>query len=188
MKEHNFIFVEAAMENKVVVSLVERASDSIWHRLPDVTSFEHTCYVNIGKELLRKEVTSVAAMATHYIKRATARHLKRSKYDPPRFFSDLAIAKGQDEEDAEYEVEDALASVEEGFILAETQEKVINLLAQDDYLNRVILNAWASGYTNATELSGILADTIGGKTPGAFRKSIQRFRKECCAVRPALAI
>lgn len=167
------------MENKIVVRLVEKASSKIWHRLPDVTSFEHTCYINIGKELLKKEVTSIGAMATYYIHRASARHLKKSKYEPPNLFSDLAVTN--EDGDSEYEAIDVLADVEGDFIFKENQKKVIDLLAQDDHLKRMILNAWKNGFTNASELSGILANTIGEKSREGYRKSIQRFKIDCLA-------
>lgn len=173
------------MENKIVVRLVERASELIWHRLPDVTSFEHTCYINIGKELLRKEVTSVAAMANHYINRAAARHLKKSKYEPTKALSDLVIADEHEGTNSEYEVEDVLVDVEGDMINREHQKKVIDLLVQDDHLKRMILNAWTNGFTNASELSGILVDTFGEKSREGYRKSIQRFKNECLAGLPA---
>lgn len=179
IKQHNFIYLEAAMKNKVVVRLVERASETIWYRLPDVTSFEHTCYINIGKELMRKEVTSVAAMATHYINRAAARHLNRSKYEPPKSFGELEENNDRGEKDSMYEVEDVLVNVEEDFVYSEHKKKVTDLLVQDDYLKRLILNAWQNGFTNTSELSSILVDTYGEKSFAAYRKCIQRFKIEC---------
>lgn len=171
------------MEHAVVIKMVERKSRLIWHRLPDVTSFEHTCYINIGKEMLKKEVTSIGAMANHYINRAAARHLKRSKYESPKTFSDLAITN--DDGDLEYEPIDDLANIEEDMLYEENQKKVIDLLAQGDHLKRIILNAWKNGFTNTSELSGILADTFGEKSREGYRKSIQRFKTECLAVKSA---
>ncbi|MGN7387769.1 hypothetical protein [Sporosarcina sp. SAFN-015] len=177
----NLIFIKAAMQNKTVVSLVEKASAEIWYKLPDATSFEHTCYVSIGKEIVEKEIKSVAAIARYCINRAAARHLKRSKYEAPTSFRDLAISKGNDEESAEYEAEDVLANVENALVMKETQKETISLLAQGDRRRNLVLNAWANGFTDSREISSILADTLGGKSE-SHRKFITRFKTECRAV------
>ena len=53
IKKQNIGFIEVAMAYREVIEEVQRVSDQIWHKVPDVTSFEHTAYVACGKELSR---------------------------------------------------------------------------------------------------------------------------------------
>ena len=91
----------------------------------------------------------------------------------------LADLSHDDEEGhaIEYEPVDVLANVEYGLEIKET----ITLLAKDDRRRKMILNAWANGNTNDTELSETLAGFLGGQSRGHC-KFIQRFRIECRSV------
>ena len=173
MNRETIKLLEIAMSHKEVVDLVQRASDKIWHSLPDVTSFEHTCYTNIGRELLKGEVKSLNSMAKYYISRAMARHLKRTKYVRPDTFSEIAN-EINDEEEMTFEPTDVLANVEDEVLTKE----MTALLAQDDQRKLVILGSWTIGNDNNTEISRLLAQSVGGKIE-SHRKFIQRFRNEC---------
>lgn len=170
----NLIFIESAMEVDVIVSLVEQASRSIWHRIPDVTSFEHTCYVNIGMELAKGNVKTIEAMARYYISRAIARHIKKTKYVRLKSVEEIASETDSHEDAMGYEPRDVLANVESGLEIKEA----ITLLAKGDRKRRLILTEWANGSTNDSELSDTLASVLGGQAR-SHRKFIQRFRIEC---------
>jgi hypothetical protein len=183
IKHQNLIFIESAMKSKAVVELVESASRSIWHRIPDVTSFEHTCYVNIGKQLAKGDIKSVTAMARYYINRAVARHIKRSKFERFKSVEELST-KTDDEVDLKvFEPVDVLANVESVLEIKET----ITLLAKGDRKREMILTAWSNGSTNDSELSDTLASVFGGQAR-SHRIFIQRFRIECQANYYALAV
>jgi len=162
------------MEVEAIVTLVEQASLSLWHRIPDVTSFEHTCYVNIGKELAKGNVKSIVAMSKYYISRAIARHIKRSKYERCKSVEELTSKTENHEEMNVFEPADVLANVESVVELKEA----ITLLAKGDRRRKMILNSWANGSTNDSELSDTLASVFGGQAR-SHRIFIQRFRIEC---------
>lgn len=174
INHQNLIFIESAMEVDAIVNLVEQASRSIWHRIPDVTSFEHTCYVNIGKELAKGNVKSVIAMAKYYISRAIARHIKRTKYVRFKSVEEMASETEKHEDAMGYEPADVLANVESGLEIKEA----ITLLAKGDRKRKLILTEWANGSTNDSELSDTLASVFGGQAR-SHCKFIQRFRIEC---------
>jgi len=183
IKESNLIFIQKAVSSGEVVSLVESASRLMARKVRDVTSFEHTCYVNIGKEMARREVKSIKAMAIHYIKRAEANHVKKGKYKHFTYFEDLAKT-GSEGQAIEYDPLDVLANINSRQLeLKET----ITLLAKDDRRREYILNAWAEGYTDDTEISHILADVFTGKSTGHL-SFIKLFRKTCRAELTAQAI
>lgn len=179
VKEQNLIFIELAMQHKSVVKLVEQTSNTIWQRLPDVTSFEHTCFVNIGKELAKGNVKSVTAMARMYINRAAARHLKRTKFERYRSVEEMT----DDDTAGNFEPTDVLANVESVLEIKEA----IALLAKGDRKRDLILTAWLNGSTNDSELSNTLASVFGGQAR-SHRIFIQRFRIECQAKYFALAV
>lgn len=174
IKKENLIFVEKAMSYPKVIEAVEEVSSRIWYKIPNITSFEHTCYVNIGKEIDKGIVENVESLARYIIKRAAARHVNRSIYEAPKLFSELEIElkRSNEDSDVEFEPEDVLANVENQVL----QKEMIALLAQDDRSKKV-LEAWSKGNTNASEISRFLAETLGGKTE-THRKFIQRFENK----------
>lgn len=178
VKTKNLIKVAKAMEHKKVVSLVEKASRRIECKLHDVTSFEYTCYTNIGDALLtQKEIRSVEALARHIINKAIARHLRKSKYKAPIYLESLSRSD-EDGNETHYEIVDVSADVEQDVIDRVLNTEKITLLAQGDMRNMTILNAWINGMTNDRELSFVLADEFGGKSSGQ-RRYIQRFKNRC---------
>lgn len=174
INQKNLIFIESAMEVDAIVSLVEQASHSIWHRIPDVTSFEHTCYVNIGKELAKGNVKTIEAMARYYISRAIARHIKKTRYVRLKSVEEIVSETDRHEDAMGFEPRDVLANVESGLEIKEA----ITLLAKGDRKREMILTEWANGSTNDSELSDTLASVFGGQAR-SHCKFIQRFRIEC---------
>lgn len=173
IKQANFEYLTLAVGCKDVVQLVEQSSTRMAQKVKDVTSFEHTCYVNIGKEMARRKVVSVKAMSLHYIKRAEARHIKKGKHIPNSFMDDLKT-RNKEGQTVEYEPVDVLANVESALETKET----ITLLAKDDRRRKMILTEWMYGNTDETNISRILADTLGGNAR-SHCKFVQRFKIEC---------
>lgn len=174
INRENFKYIALAIENREVVRLVESASAIMARKVKDATSFEHTCYVSIGKEMARRKVTSVKAMAIHYIKRAEARHVKRSLFRPGEYIEDLGMTDGNGQL-IMYEPRDDLAIVDTAAL--EIKE-TINLLAKADRRKQVILSEWTNGNTNDSNISNTLARILGGQARSHCRY-IQRFRIEC---------
>lgn len=174
IKERNLIYIQEAVRSREVVRLVETASRAMSQKVRDITSFEHTCYVNIGKEISNRPVKSIKAMAIHYIKRAEAHHVKKSKYQHFTYFDDLT-KPGDEGQAVEYEPRDDLAIVGSGRLeLKET----ITLLAKSDRRRELILTEWMNGNTNDTDISDTLARVLGGQAR-SHRIFVQRFRTEC---------
>src|SRR5699024_1522107 len=174
IKKENLIFIEEAMRHTEVIEVVERAASQIWHKIPDVTSFEHTCYVEIGKGILRNEVKSIEGLANYITNRSAARHVNKTKYEPPITFSEMESEDREDVEEIEFEPEDVLANVE-GEVIA---KEMTALLAQGDHLLEEIVGYWAIGNTNNASISRSLARTFGGNAE-SHRRRINRFRHDC---------
>ncbi|MBS4195377.1 hypothetical protein [Lederbergia citri] len=177
MKKDNLIFIEEAMRFPEVIRLVSEASDRLWFKVNDVTSFEHTCYRNIGLALVNEKVRSVAGIATRIISRAEAWHVKNRGKEAIMSLESLA---GYDDEGSllVYEIVDAMANTERQVVSEIRQKEIATFLAEGDDFKVAILNAWADGYENESELSRVLANSFGGKS-SYIRRQIQRFRKEC---------
>lgn len=174
IKKENLIFIEKAVRYPKVVEIVERIGNTIWHKIPDLTSFEHTCFVEIGKELEKGDVKSIEGLASYIVNRTAARHVNRSRYESPTIFSAMSSDIKNEGEDIEYEPEDVLANVEKEVLMKE----MTDLLAQGDHRKKVIFGQWLNGASNYAEIARLLAQTLGGKED-THRKAINRFRKEC---------
>lgn len=174
IKKENLNFIERAVSEPAVVEIVQNVSESIWHRLPDVTVFEHFCYVEIGKAIAHGNISSIEGFAGYIARRAAARHLKRTGYESPKMFSEMASENREDEEEVEYEPIDVLADVESEVINKET----VTLLAEGDCRRKKVLEGWALGNTNDSQISRSLARSFGGNAD-SHRKFVQRFRTSC---------
>lgn len=102
----------------------------------------------------------------------TAKRLYRSR--ATELLADISFEDDEGQA-VEYEPEDVLADINSQEL---ELKQTIELLAQNDRRRETILTAWANGYTDDREISGILADTLGGKSE-SHRKFIQRFRNSC---------
>lgn len=177
MKKENLILVAQAMNYPEVINLVSEASDRIWHKITDVTTFEHTCYRNIGEAIRNNPVKSIGGLATYIIRRAEAWHVKHRGRAPVESIESLA---GFDDEGSlvVYEIEDVLANVERKVIGNIRHKEIATFLAEGDDLKTEILNAWTNGYTNDSELSRVLANSFDRNSSG-IRREIQRFKDVC---------
>src|SRR5690606_27687241 len=120
---------------------------------------------------------NMASLAYRYIKRAAARHLRKTKYIPPVNFSTLVSVNDEGEEE-EFEIVDVLADIENQMIEQERVKEKVALLSKGDQRRKMILNAWASGEYNDLELARVLAHSYGGQI-NTHRIFIRRFRIEC---------
>lgn len=178
MKKDNLIFIEKAMMFPEVIKLVRQASERIWHKIPDVTSFEHSCYRDIGIALSKEKIKSVGGITTRIIARKEAWHVKyKGIKEEVKSLESLA---GRDDEGNEepFEIVDDVAVVDREVIGNIRHKEIVELLAGNDDRRRFILGAWTNGYDDDVELSNVLADVFGGKSTGQ-RRFIQRYAKEC---------
>src|SRR5690606_9479296 len=133
-KKDNLIFVEEAMKFSEVIKLVSRASERMWHKVKDVTSFEYTCYRNIGKALATQDVRSVGGIASRIIAREEAWHVKNRGYEQVYSIESLA-GLDEDGEDKPFEIEDVLADVESQVVGEIRQKEIATYLAEGDDFN-----------------------------------------------------
>ena len=173
IKKENIGYIEAAMSYPEVVKVVEAIADQIWHKIPDVTSFEHTAYVSCGKELRKNGGSNPRRVAMHYANRAAKRHISKTKYSPPKTFADIGY-EDDDGNDVDFEPVDVLANVESEVIA----RKTTTLLAQGDRRKGLILSEWTNGNNADLDISYVLANVLGGNSE-SHRKYIQRFRISC---------
>lgn len=178
MKKENLLHIKKAMEYPEVVKLVSEASDRIWHKLNDVTSFEYTCYRNIGIALSKMKVKSVGGVASRVIARAEAWYMKYRKREE---ITSLEALAGLDEEGNESPIDivDVLADVENEVVDKDFINKKVALLAEDDSRRLAILKAWAYDEISDVKLAKVLAGTFTKTAETGHRRFIQRFRTEC---------
>ncbi|MDF1511175.1 hypothetical protein PZE06_23880 [Robertmurraya sp. DFI.2.37] len=176
MKNKNLIFIEEAMKHPEVVRLVSEASERIWYKLNDVTSFEHTCYRNIGIALKTYDYMSLIGLATRIIRRAEAWHIKNR--GATQTISIQSLAEDGGDNGQAYEVADSTEDIESKVLNKIRQKEIVTKISQGDERKKVILNLWYTGYINDSELSVVLAERFGNKTSG-HRRFIQRFKVEC---------
>lgn len=162
-------------QNDWVMENIYRAVDTISHKVTNTGNVERRAILRVGKYLALSETNK---NHKRYILRLIYREvndaLNRSRREYAEHIEDLTT--NDDEGQAiEYEPEDVLADINS----AELEIKeTINLLAQNDRRKELILNAWADGYTDDTEISHILADVLTGQATGHL-SYIKRFRTTC---------
>lgn len=178
IKAKNLIKVAESLKHESVKRIVEEASRSIEHRIPDVTSFEHTCYTRVGDAILSgHEIKSLEALSKRIVRQAIASHLSKTKYEVPTYIESLARVD-EDGNEEQFEIEDVLADVEEKVLGKFLEKEKVTLLAKGDKRREKVLKAWASGVTNASEISRLLAQSFGGKY-NTHRVFVKRFKTEC---------
>src|SRR5690606_14867831 len=177
LKRKNLIFIAEAMKFPEVLKLVQAASEKVWYKINDITSFEHTCYRNIGKALMTQKIKSVGGIANRIIEREIAWYAKNRGREIPNSIDSMARIDEQGNEQ-ELEIVDVFANVEKEVLGKIRHKEIVELLAKNDDRRRFVLGAWTNGYDDDVELSNVLADVFGGKSTGQ-RRFIQRFEKEC---------
>lgn len=171
MPKHNLI----VYKNKWIIERIYEVSDELRSRVTDQTLFEERCINRVGGYL---DINSSNVRNRRYIERmireVASSILGRNKNEAAELFTDLGTKDEESDEEIEYEPIDVLANVESEVIKKET----ITLLAQDDRRRTSVLEAWALGNTNDSQISRTLARTFGGNFDSQ-RKFVQRFQKEC---------
>jgi hypothetical protein len=162
---------------------VEKASNMAAHRLTSTDRLESEILNYVGKYLAQNESNiKNKNYITKLVYRQLSASLKRNRKEHAIHFADIGCEDDSGEL-IEYDPIDNLAIVDTELLTKET----VNLLAKEDGRRKLILNAWANGNTNDTELSETLAGFLGGQSRGHC-KFIQRFRIECRGVLTATAV
>lgn len=162
-------------KDKWVMSSIRRAIDSVAHQITYTNKVERRILSRVGRYLAEDENHKnnrryIGRMIYQEISAA----LKRNSREYAEYTEDLS-ACNEEGQTIEYEHLDVLANVGSGRL--EIKE-TITLLAKDDRRRKLILTEWMNGNTNDSDISSILADTIGGQAR-SHRIFVQRFRIEC---------
>lgn len=166
-----------------IIQELQRAVDKVSHRVTNTERIERRALTRIGSYLLTGEDTHLNRKhITRLIYQETASALKYSRKEQTVHFADISYEDDYGEI-IEFDPVDVLANVESEFFTKET----VALLAKNDGRRKMILNAWANGFTNDRALSETLAGFFGGQARGHC-SYIQRFRIECRGVLSATAI
>lgn len=166
-------------ENDWIIRRIYEVADGLRTVIVDQTKFEERCINKVARYLNGDESrTSHRNYIERLIQQEASDYRRRGKKEDAELFTTLATF-GDDGEEMEFEPEDVLADVEGEVLARETAD----LLAQDDRRKELIVGSWKLGIDNSSEISRLLAQSIGGN-PESHRKFIQRFRNDC---REALA-
>jgi len=161
-------------ENDWIIRRIYEVADGLRTVIVDQTKFEERCINRVARYLNGdKSRTSHRNYIERLIQQEASDYRRRGKKEDAELFTTLATF-GDDGEEIEYEPEDVLADVEGEVIAKETAA----LLAQDDRRKELIVGSWTIGNDNNSEISRLLAQSIGGNSE-SHRKFIQRFRADC---------
>src|SRR5690625_1135804 len=161
-------------ENDLIIRRIYEVADGLRTVIVDQTKFEERCINRVARYLNGdKSRTSHRNYIERLIQQEASDYRRRGKKEDAELFTTLATF-GDDGEEIEYEPEDVLADVEGEVIAKETAA----LLAQDDRRKELIVGSWTIGNDNNSEISRLLAQSIGGNSE-SHRKFIQRFRADC---------
>ena len=161
-------------ENDWIIRKVYEVSDGLRSLVADQTKFEERCINKVAEYLSGdKERINHRRYIERLIYREASSYKDRGKKEDAELFTTLATF-GDDGELIEFDPEDVLADVEGEVLTKET----VALLAQDDRRKELIVGSWKLGIDNNSEISRLLAQSIGGN-PESHRKFIQRFRADC---------
>lgn len=166
--------IKVVFENRWIIEKIYEESERLSYYITDTSRFEERCIEYVARYLNKYQG---ARNSRRYIQRLIMCKSQEAKevFKKEHYttFGGLA-ALNEDGDELEYEPEDVLANVESEVITKET----IDLLAQDDRRKRLILGSWLMGNDNVSDISRLLAQTIGGNAE-THRKFIQRFRSDC---------
>lgn len=158
------------------IPIINKESERIWHKVNDVTVFEQRCFQQLTSTFENDnfQIDSNQAIIHKVVKRVAAFCIKRTKKESIVSLESLAGQENETDKRS-FQPEDVLANVQEKVLV---KEKVA-LLAKGDNRKRLILKSWLiDGCMCDTEISGLLADKLGGKKKSHLRY-IQRFKNEC---------
>ena len=161
-------------ENDWIIRRIYEVADGLRTVIVDQTKFEERCINRVARYLNGDESrTSHRNYIERLIQQEATDYRRRGKKEDAELFTTLATS-GDDGELIEYEPEDVLADVE-GEVIS---KEMAALLAQGDRRKELIVGSWTIGNDNNSEISRLLAQSIGGN-PESHRKFIQRFRADC---------
>lgn len=167
--------IELIYQNNDLLNLITRAVDNERNYVANTEMLEDRIYKRLsryikGDEERAKHFVTIKRMVYETISEFKETYRKEF-YE---HFSEFDTVNTSDGSTTEFEPIDVLADVEGEVITKE----MTALLAQDDQRKLVILGSWKVGNDNNTEISRLLAQSVGGKIE-SHRKFIQRFRNEC---------
>jgi thymidylate synthase len=169
--------IEVVYKNDWLLKMVDSEVAKVRHLITRSDKLE-TLIIKSLTEYILKDANNINHK--RYLGRIIAQKISeaKKKYGTQKVIFLADLSQDDDEGHAiEYEPVDVLANVDSALEIKET----ITLLAKDDRRRELILNAWANGITNDTELSDTLAGVLGGQSR-SHCKFIQRFRIECRSV------
>ena len=167
--------IEFVYTDRWLVDEVAEAVDKVRSKITDTSILEERIYNRLGS-YINKEKAKLGhrRYLMKLIYEEVSQAKVRQKKEFYEHFSEFDAVNTSDGSTTEFEPEDVLADVE-GEVIA---KEMTALLAQDDQRKLVILGSWTIGNDNNTEISRLLAQSVGGKIE-SHRKFIQRFRNEC---------
>jgi hypothetical protein len=161
-------------QNAWIINEVYKYSTKISNAITNTAIVENRILQKVGK-YINEDVSRLENR--RYILRMIQKEvydaLKRNRKEHAIHFADISYEDDSGEL-IEYDPADSLAIVDTELLTKET----VALLAKNDGRRNMILNAWANGNTNDTEISDTLASVLGGQSR-SHCKFIQRFRTEC---------
>lgn len=166
---------EQCYRHRWVLQEIQRAVGSVAHKITNTSALEERVMKYVGLYIRDKDYE---ARNRSYIRKLIYQKITQSISTYRKELAvHLAELKSSNEEGqtTEYEPQDELALVDSGNL--EIKE-TITLLAKNDRRRSTILTEWMNGNTNDTDISSILADTLGGQAR-SHRIFVQRFRIEC---------
>lgn len=167
-----------------VLSEIYKAVSNIGSRVVNTERVESRIMNHVGQYLLANKAN---VKNRRYVRRLIYQEIHFALHRLKREHAEHIVDLNTNDEEGqaiEYEPEDVLANV--GSAELEIKE-TITLLAKDDRKRKLILTEWMNGNWNDTNISSILADTIGGQVQ-SHRKFVQRFRIECRTALTAQAV
>ena len=157
-----------------LVEYLYKISGSIADKVNDATKFEEQCIKDLSSYLSQdRENKNNRNYLRYLIQRNVPVFLERYRREKAVAFTIL------DELDDSgdlitFEPRDERPRIDASDLIA---KEMAALLAQDDR-DKMIVDMWADGYTNDSEISRALARSFGGNA-NSYRRYIQRFRQSC---------
>lgn len=162
-------------KNDWIIKRVYEVSDRIRFKVVDQTKFEDRCIKRLANYLSADESNKHNRMyIERLIQEVAAAELKRNKKEYAELFSDFATENNEGDSEIDFDPIDVLADVESEVVAKE----MVDLLAQDDLRNKMILEYWLLENTNTALISRSLARAFGGNDK-SHRVHVYRFRESC---------
>jgi|SRR5699024_2653490 len=169
-------------QNKWIIEKVYRVSDRLSRKVTDTTMFEDRSIKRVG-EYLRQNVDNVhnKQYIIKLINEVASAAIARNSNEEAQRFSELTYESEEGDETAFEPLDDFTYEKGFGESVVESEfnaKETADLLAQDDRRKLLIIEQWLYGNDNNSDISRVLADSLGGN-PDSYRRYIHRFRDEC---------